>query len=429
MANQPVVNDQFLNIDWPMHGLDVTDEFAVQAPGTTTDCVNVRTFEAMTQRGRGGVRPGISRYIDQRVGGLVSPIQHLNYIVDPQAEALVAPDETIGLDFIPDPSTNNLRTRNPGLGEGPGIERSVRRKGNARQTNRKRPSVGKVTPDINWSNPADILAGTPLSGTQLNAIATDPSSHLAVAGVFTYTPPSGTVLGIGAAQNLHVNFAPTDTATYNSASGDVSINVNGLFRQVHSASFSGAGPTITFASNLTAGNVVLVVVGCEDSSAGTTVTVTDSQGNAYSQVGGYARAVENAGGAEVSMSFWSATAGSSGPDTVTVTYSSGGASGYKVGYELAAVTVDSAMTAFGNYSSPGSNFNIGSLTVTGLDIVIAYYNSYGPLGTLTGYAIDANVPPTGGGAFHKSGVTSAETVSPSGTPSAGWVGIAVSLKP
>src|SRR5439155_3771039 len=42
---------------------------------------------------------------------------------------------------------------------------------------------------------------------------------------FVYTPASGTVLSAGSGQTLHVNFTPTDTASYNTASKDVSINV------------------------------------------------------------------------------------------------------------------------------------------------------------------------------------------------------------
>lgn len=79
--------------------------------------------------------------------------------------------------------------------------------------------VAKVNPVITWANPSGITYGTALSGTQLNATAD-------VAGVLTYTPPSGTVLNAGMGQTLHVNFVPTDTANYNNASADVSINVS-----------------------------------------------------------------------------------------------------------------------------------------------------------------------------------------------------------
>ena len=79
-------------------------------------------------------------------------------------------------------------------------------------------NVQKGTPDITWANPADITYPTALSGTQLNATASVP-------GVITYTRTAGTVLNAGNGQTLHVDFVPTDTANYNNASKDVSINV------------------------------------------------------------------------------------------------------------------------------------------------------------------------------------------------------------
>ena len=79
-------------------------------------------------------------------------------------------------------------------------------------------NIAKATPTITWANPADITYGTALSATQLNASGS-------VAGGFVYTPASGTVLNAGNGQNLHTDFTPTDTANYNNASKDVSINV------------------------------------------------------------------------------------------------------------------------------------------------------------------------------------------------------------
>jgi hypothetical protein len=81
-------------------------------------------------------------------------------------------------------------------------------------------NVLKVTPVITWSTPADITYGTALSGTQLNAVEAS-----SIAGTFAYTPASGTVLSAGPGQTLHVDFTPTDTVNYNSASKDVTITV------------------------------------------------------------------------------------------------------------------------------------------------------------------------------------------------------------
>src|SRR5213078_523551 len=60
-------------------------------------------------------------------------------------------------------------------------------------------NVLKATPVLTWTTPADIIYGSPLSTTQLNATASVP-------GTLVYTPPTGTVLSAGTAQKLTVAF-------------------------------------------------------------------------------------------------------------------------------------------------------------------------------------------------------------------------------
>ena len=79
-------------------------------------------------------------------------------------------------------------------------------------------NVKKATPVITWTAPSDIVYGTTLSETQLNAKAD-------VEGTFTYTPVSGTKLNAGNNQELKVDFVPTDAANYESTSKTVLINV------------------------------------------------------------------------------------------------------------------------------------------------------------------------------------------------------------
>ncbi len=71
-------------------------------------------------------------------------------------------------------------------------------------------NVLKATPNINWSDPASIIYGTPLSGTQLNATASFNGNS--VPGSFVYLPAAGTVLNAGNGQTLAVSFTPTDTS-------------------------------------------------------------------------------------------------------------------------------------------------------------------------------------------------------------------------
>ena len=82
-----------------------------------------------------------------------------------------------------------------------------------------------TTPTITWSNPADIVYGTPLSSTQLDATATDPTTENPVDGTFAYTPAAGTILGVGSAQTLSTTFTPTDSTNYTTASETALINV------------------------------------------------------------------------------------------------------------------------------------------------------------------------------------------------------------
>jgi len=69
-------------------------------------------------------------------------------------------------------------------------------------------NIAKATPILSWAAPASIVYGTPLSGVQLNAIAS-------VSGTFTYSPGGGTVLTVGK-YTLLATFTPADTADYTS---------------------------------------------------------------------------------------------------------------------------------------------------------------------------------------------------------------------
>jgi hypothetical protein len=83
----------------------------------------------------------------------------------------------------------------------------------------------KATPQITWPTPAPIAYGTALSGTQLDAKASN--NGATVAGTFAYTPAAGTVLNASSSpQPLSVVFTPTSTADYYTASDTVSLQVN-----------------------------------------------------------------------------------------------------------------------------------------------------------------------------------------------------------
>lgn len=76
----------------------------------------------------------------------------------------------------------------------------------------------KAAPVINWTNQANIVYGTALSGIQLNATANVP-------GTFEYGPEAGTILDAGDGRVLSVLFRPTDAESYSTATKTVVMNV------------------------------------------------------------------------------------------------------------------------------------------------------------------------------------------------------------
>lgn len=219
--------DSFADMPFPVRGVDQSNAFGDQTPGTTIEGTNVRVFEPMTGRGRGGSRPGLAKLISTALPG---EIQCLNTVVDVRSEALLdsnpLPDATpaatvegITLLVPPVPNTvfpmfqgdNTVDPRNGGFvitGS-----RIVPTGGSGVQ-----PLSAKRLPTITWADPGDIITGTPLSSTQLNATAN-------TAGTFVYFPPSGTVLNTGDHQALGLVFYPTDTVTYRSTFATAHINV------------------------------------------------------------------------------------------------------------------------------------------------------------------------------------------------------------
>jgi len=133
-----------------------------------------------------------------------------------------------------DPNSGNIYTATPGFDQCTGWGSLV---GNATGS-----VTPKATPNITWSNPADICQGKPLSYDQLDASATNLTSGAVLPGTFNYNPGVGTVLRGGQNQSLNVTFVPGDS-TYNTASKNVYINVNecpekhGFFHQTEYSTF------------------------------------------------------------------------------------------------------------------------------------------------------------------------------------------------
>ena len=121
--------------------------------------------------------------------------------------------------------------------------------------------LGGTTPTISWANPANIVYGTALSATQLDATASVP-------GTFTYTPAAGTVLNAGNNQTLSVAFAPTDTADYTTASATATINVQ---QASTTTSVNAGAPSSLFGQSVTFTATITVVTPGAGTPTGTVI--------------------------------------------------------------------------------------------------------------------------------------------------------------
>lgn len=61
--------ESFADMVFPPGGVSLSEEFELQPEGTTPVGKNVRYFECLTGRGRGGSRPGLRKLIDEKVNG------------------------------------------------------------------------------------------------------------------------------------------------------------------------------------------------------------------------------------------------------------------------------------------------------------------------------------------------------------------------
>jgi hypothetical protein len=104
--------------------------------------------------------------------------------------------------------------------------------------------VGPATPTLAWATPANLIYGTALDGTQLDAFV---SNYAGFAGTFTYSPPAGTILPVGQNEPLTVTFTPTDNANYDTANAEVLINV---LKATPLITWTGPNTPITFGTAL-----------------------------------------------------------------------------------------------------------------------------------------------------------------------------------
>jgi hypothetical protein len=73
---------RLLDLSWPTGGLDKSSAFRRQPPYTTPDANNVRPFETLTGRVRGGSRPGIGKHVYAQLGSgaKVNMLANVTYV-------------------------------------------------------------------------------------------------------------------------------------------------------------------------------------------------------------------------------------------------------------------------------------------------------------------------------------------------------------
>jgi hypothetical protein len=205
---------------------------------------------------------------------------------------------------------------------------------------------------LQWNNPADIPSGTALGPAQLDASATTMvgGSFVSLPGTFSYSPPSGTVLPVGAGQLLSVTFTPSDTANYAGASAQALINV--LASKVNPVT-----PTITV-------NVVNITYGTALANSQLSGTATVS-GKAVS--GTFTFTDPSAAGTILNAGNGQSEAVTFSPDDTTDYTAASGTVVINVGRADQTITVTQGAPATGVY---GSTFTVSATASSGLPVTI-----------------------------------------------------------
>ena len=133
-------------------------------------------------------------------------------------------------------------------------------------------AVTQAMPAITWTPPSPVVAGTLLSGTQLNATASVP-------GMFVYTPASGTSLVAGN-QTLNVAFTPTDALDYASTTASVLLSVGAQPASDCSRYSYSADETLCQVNSVSAPDALAVRVSSSASSPNQPILVLPTNGNA-----------------------------------------------------------------------------------------------------------------------------------------------------
>lgn len=177
-------------IQFPVRGIDLARAFVRQTGETTARAVNVRAFDPLEDRHRGGSRDGLARWIDV---ALPAEVQGIGVVLATGEEFVIGYYPFEWPAFVVNP-TNFAPVRPGGSGE---------------------PQLPGLVPSLSWSPGATSLYEDEAFGlTHYNPVALDPRDDSPLAGTFGFDVAIGSLFGHVATRQVVATFTPTDTATF-----------------------------------------------------------------------------------------------------------------------------------------------------------------------------------------------------------------------
>lgn len=232
-------------LQFPVRGIDLARAFARQTGETTARAVNVRAFDPLEDRHRGGSRDGLTRWID---AALPAEIQGIGAVASTGEEFVIGYYPFHWPGFIVNP-TNYAPVRPGGSGE---------------------PQLPGLVPTLAWTpDKSALYEDEAFAVGELDATATDPRDLSSLAGTFSYDPAAGTLFGHVATRTVTVTFTPTDTATFRKA------QTTYTFHRKKTLTYVDWSPTTSVAVNTVLDGAILTAAGKnkdDDTSVAGTVT-------------------------------------------------------------------------------------------------------------------------------------------------------------
>ena len=373
-------------IQFPLRGLNTAVPYDGQPDGTTPQAENVRSFDPLTKRMRGGSRPGISKYVDDDIGGL---IQELTSIVYPSATALgISFDDVAVLDTgfqIEDPvgltladgTTNWIYANGSGFYTHPSYSRTT-----------QAPTITSLSPDSGIFDGGDIITVTGTNMGDTNAafsFGSDPAANVIYNDGTTAQITSPSVTDPGSAVTVNVT---VETVIGTSPTNSNTVFTFNEIEYVQSAgvvqlALMGSSDTITLGSNVTSGNLILVLAALPSGESAASLSVTDTLSTSYAQ----AAALGTGDEAGWDHYYFYGHASSSGANTITLNHPP--SLGYLIALEYSGVRtvfpvedsdISEVEVASSSYSSP-------TLTVNGSARLVVFWFQFGDdAGTLSGFS-------------------------------------------